>query len=164
MSQSVSENFINSKALRSLEPEPSAPLSGSFLLAPRASALWTGRVLSALAMMFLGFDASLKLLKLAPAVEATTKLGYSENVIVGLGVVQLICLVVYVFPRTAVLGAVLWTGYLGGAVATHIRVGSPLFSHVLFPVYIGALLWVGLWLRDPRLRALFQPYNKLASR
>ena len=71
-----------------------------------------------------------------------------------LGIVQLVCLAFYLVPRTAVLGAVLWTGYLGGAVATHVRIGHPLFSHVLFPVYVAVLLWVGLWLRDERLRTV----------
>jgi len=69
-------------------------------------------------------------------------------------VIELVCLALYLVPRTAVLGAVLWTGYLGGAVATHVRIGSPLFSHVLFPLYVAALLWVGLWLRDRSLQAL----------
>ena len=72
----------------------------------------------------------------------------------GLGVVQLACLAVYLVPRLSVMGAILWTGYLGGAVATHVRVGNPLFTHTLFPVYIATLLWLGLWLRDERLRAV----------
>jgi hypothetical protein len=93
-------------------------------------------------------------LRLLPAVEATTQLGYPQSVIVPLGLVQLACLIVYLIPRTSVLGAVLWTGYLGGAVATHVRVGSPLFSHTLFPIYIAVLLWGRLWLRDRRVRAL----------
>jgi DoxX-like family len=118
--------------------------------------LWLGRTLTAIAVLFLLFDASLKLLNLAPAVEATKQLGYPASVVVPLGIVQVICLVAYLTPRTSVLGAVLWTGYLGGAVATHVRLLNPLFSHVLFPVYIAALLWGGLWLRDGRVRALFR--------
>ena len=86
--------------------------------------------------------------------QGTVQLGYPESVVFGLGVVQLVCLVVYLVPRTAVLGAVLWTGYLGGAIATHVRLGNPLFSHVLFPVYVAAMLWLGLWLRDAQLRAV----------
>lgn len=117
-------------------------------------ALWAGRVLSGLAVLFLLFDAGIKLLESPEAVQGTIQLGYPENVVFGLGVVQAVCLLVYLVPRTSVLGAVLWTGYLGGAVATHVRVGDPLFSHVLFPVYVAAFLWVGLWLRDERLRAV----------
>jgi hypothetical protein len=117
-------------------------------------ALWSGRILSGVAVLFLLFDATMKVLRLPVAVQGTKQLGYPENVVLWLGVLQLVCLVVYLVPRTSVLGAVLWTGYLGGAVATHVRVGDPLFSHVLFPVYVAALLWAGLWLRDARLRAV----------
>jgi hypothetical protein len=115
---------------------------------------WAGRIMSAAAALFLLFDATVKVLQLPLAVEATAQLGYPASVIFGLGLLQLACLVVYLVPRTSVLGAVLWTGYLGGAVATHVRVGNPLFSNVLFPIYIAALLWGGLWLRDERLRAV----------
>jgi hypothetical protein len=127
--------------------------------APGASAvsqqaLWAGRVLSGLVALFLAFDAALKLLRLPMAVEGTTQLGYPASVIFTLGVIQAVCWVLYVLPRTAVLGAVLWTGYLGGAIATHVRLENPLFSHVLFPVYVALFLWGGLWLRDTRLRAV----------
>jgi DoxX-like family len=121
---------------------------------PSMKALWAGRILSGLAVLFLLFDATIKVLELPVAVEGTTQLGYPATVLFGLGIVQLACLVVYLVPRTSVLGAVLWTGYLGGAVATHVRIGHPLFSHTLFPIYVAALLWGGLWLRDARLRAL----------
>jgi hypothetical protein len=117
-------------------------------------ALWTGRILSGFAILFMLFDATIKLLELPVAVHGTTQLGYPESVVFGLGVVQLVCLAVYLLPRTSVLGAVLWTGYLGGAVATHVRLGNPLFSHILFPLYVAAFLWLGLWLRDERLRAV----------
>src|SRR5436190_21855066 len=117
--------------------------------------LWSGRALSALAVLFLLFDATIKLLQLPVAVEGTKKVGYPGNVVFILGAIQLVCLIVYLVPRTAVLGAILWTGYLGGAVATHVRVGNPLFSHVLFPIYVAAIIWGGLWLREPHLRALF---------
>ena len=95
----------------------------------------------------------MKLFKPAPVVEATVKLGYPESVIVGLGMVLTLSTVLYMIPRTAILGAVLLTGYLGGAVATHVRVGNGWFE-VLFPVIIGILVWAGLWLRDSRLRNL----------
>ena len=117
--------------------------------------LWTGRVLSTLAVAFLVFDAVIKVAKLALAVEGTTQLGYPERAVAGIGIIELLCLAIYVIPRSAVLGAVLLTGYLGGAVATHVRVGSPLFSHILFPIYVGLMIWGGLYLRDERLRALF---------
>jgi hypothetical protein len=121
---------------------------------PSRKAIWAGRVLSGLAVLFLLFDASIKLLQLPVAVEGTSQLGYPESVILGLGLVQLACLIAYLIPRTSVLGAILWTGYLGGAVATHVRVENPLFSHILFPLYVAALLWGGLWLRDRRVRSL----------
>ena len=119
-------------------------------------ALWTGRLLSGLAVLFLTFDAAVKVLKLGPAIEATTQLGYPESVIVTLGLIEIGGLILYLIPRTSVLGVVLWTGYLGGAVASHVRVGNPLFSHALFPIYIAALLWIGLGLRDRRVRGLLR--------
>ena len=115
--------------------------------------LWIGRIISALAVLFLIFDGVIKVLKLAPAVEATTQLGYPERLIITIGILELACLAVYVFPRTAVLGAILLTGYLGGAIATNLRAGAPTFN-VVFPTIIGALIWGGLFLRDARLRAL----------
>jgi hypothetical protein len=116
--------------------------------------LWAGRILSGLAVLFLLFDGILKLFKPAVVTEAMVQLGYPASLAVGIGVLLLCCVVVYAIPRTAVLGAILLTGYLGGAVATHLRVGDPLFSHVLFPTYVGLLLWGGLYLRDARVRAL----------
>ena len=116
--------------------------------------LWTGRVLSGLAVLFLLFDTLIKVLKLAPAVEGTTALGYPASVVRGIGIIELVCLVLYVIPRTSVLGAILLTGYLGGAIATHVRVGSPLLTHTLFPIYVALLIWGGRFLRDDRLRTL----------
>jgi len=123
--------------------------------------LWTGRILSGLPALFLLVDSIGKFLKPAAVVEGTTKLGYQESIILPLGIVLLVCTALYLVPRTAVLGAALLTGYLGGAVATHVRVGDPLFSHTLFPVYLGIMLWAGLYLRDVRLRALV-PLRKQA--
>jgi hypothetical protein len=117
---------------------------------------WTGRVLSGVAVLFLAMDATMKVLQVPAAVEGTMKLGYPAGVLLPLGIVQLACLAAYLIPRTHALGAILWTGYLGGAVATHVRVGDPLFSHILFPVYVAALLWGGLCLRDARLRAIIK--------
>jgi hypothetical protein len=116
--------------------------------------IWTGRIISILPALFLIMDGVMKLLKPDFVVKATVQLGYPEDVIQGLGVVVLICVILYLVPNTAVLGAVLLTGYLGGAVATHVRVGDPMFSHTLFPVYFAILLWGGLYLRCERVRAL----------
>jgi hypothetical protein len=113
-----------------------------------------GRVCGALAALLLLADSAGKLLAVDPVVKGTTELGYPESLVRVLGVLQLGCVAVYLFPRTAVLGAILLTGYLGGAVATHVRIGNPLASHVLFPVYVALLVWGGLFLRDARLRAL----------
>jgi len=113
--------------------------------------IWAGRVISALVAVFLLFDAIVKVVKLAPAVEGTAQLGYPVGVVVPLGLVLLTCTAVYVIPRTSVLGAILLTGYLGGATATQVRLEDPWF---LFPVGFGVLVWGGLFLRDDRLRAL----------
>jgi hypothetical protein len=115
--------------------------------------LWAGRIMSVLPALFLFLDGIMKLVKPVVVVEATVQLGYPESVILGLGIVLLTCTVLYLIPRTAVLGTILLTGYLGGAVATHVRVGNPLFS-IIFPVIIGAMLWGGLYLRDEQLRSL----------
>lgn len=114
----------------------------------------TGRILSGLAVAFLLFDASIKLAKIAPAIKGTVELGYSPNVVFPLGVLLLICTLLYAIPHTSVLGAILLTGYLGGAVASQVRVGHPLLGFVLFPVYVGIIVWMGLYLRDVRLREL----------
>lgn len=116
--------------------------------------LWAGRLISALAILFLLFDSTGKLLQPAPVVEGTVQLGYPASAILGIGIVELACLALYVIPRTSIFGAILLTGFLGGAVATHVRIGNPLFSHILFPVYIAVLLWGGLVLLDGRLRTL----------
>jgi hypothetical protein len=134
-------------------------LSASPELDRSRATIWTGRVLTTLATLFLLFDAIGKLLRPAAVVEGTTQLGYPAAVILPLGIIQLFCLAAYLIPRTAVFGAILWTGYLGGAVATHVRIGNPLFTHVLFPVYVAALIWGALWFRDARVRALI-PISK----
>jgi hypothetical protein len=122
--------------------------------APAAkTTIWIGRILSTLAVLFLIFDSMIKVLNTAPAVEATTQLGYAANLVVGIGVLELACLMIYLIPRVAVLGAILLTGYLGGAIATQVRAGAPLFS-IIFPIIGGALVWGGLYLREDRLRAL----------
>jgi len=116
--------------------------------------LWAGRIISALPILFLLMDGVMKLVRPVVVVETTVKLGYPAAVILPLGIVLLVCTILYAVPRTSVLGAILLTGYLGGAVASHVRVGDPLLTHVLFPVYLAVLIWGGLWLRDERLRSL----------
>ena len=116
-------------------------------------ALWGGRIMSWLPALFLLMDGVMKLFKPAIVVEATIKLGYPENVIVPLGLVLTLSTILYLIPRTAVLGAILLTGYLGGAVATHVRVSAGLFS-IAFAIIFGILVWGGLYLRDLRLRRL----------
>ncbi len=115
---------------------------------------WPGRVLSGIPVAFLAFDAAIKLAHPAFVTEASIKAGVPPELSVGLGVLLAACLALYLIPRTAPLGAVLLTGYLGGAVLTHLRIGDPLISHTLFPIYVGALLWAGLYLRDDRVRRL----------
>ena len=119
--------------------------------------LIAGHVLSGLVILFLLFDAGLKLVSPETAIKySPPDLGWPLDVptMTMLGTLLLIPTLLYIWPRTAILGAILITGYLGGAIATHVRIGSPLFSHCLFGVYLGLMLWGGLWLRDPRLRAL----------
>jgi len=113
-----------------------------------------GYILTALVALFLAFDTTLKVLGLPAAVQGTMNLGYPAQSVIWIGTIQLICLVLYLVPRTTVLGAVLLTGYLGGAVASQVRVEAPLFSHVLFPIYTAALMWGGVYLRETRLRAV----------
>lgn len=115
--------------------------------------LWTGRILSGLVTAFFILDGAMKLAKPAVVVQATVQLGYPVSTIVGIGITLLAFTVLYVIPRTAVLGAVLLTAYLGGAVASNVRAATPLFNTV-FPIVFGALVWSGLWLRDTRLRTL----------
>jgi hypothetical protein len=121
----------------------------------RDRTIWVGWAMSGLAVAFLLMDSTMKLMALPIVLETSGPLGFpGADMARGLGTVLLVCTLLYVAPRTAVLGAILLTGYLGGAVATQVRVGSPLFTHVLFGVYLGVLIWGGLYLRDARLRAL----------
>jgi hypothetical protein len=122
-----------------------------------SKALWVGRVLSGLVIVFLLMDASMKLLAVDAVLQASTDLGFEStvNLARGLGLLLLICTLLYAFPKTNLLGAVLLTGYLGGAIAIHLRLQSPLFSHLFFGGYLGIMLWIGLLLRKPQLRILF---------
>jgi hypothetical protein len=119
--------------------------------------LWTGRVLSGLAVLFLLFDSITKLMNVGPVAQAFAQLGYPVRLIPVIGTILLVCVIVYVIPRTTILGAILITGYLGGAIASNLRIGAPLFSNALFPLYVAALVWGGVYLRDHRARALIAP-------
>lgn len=123
------------------------------------TALWTGRILSGLVVLFLLFDGAIKLIPLDIVIETSRQLGVPTNLAMTLGVLTLVGALLYAYPRTSVLGAILLTGYLGGAIYVHVRAGSPLFSHTLFGVYLGILLWGGLWLRDERVR-LILPWRR----
>ena len=112
--------------------------------------LWTGRILSALPVLLLLFSAVMKLMKPAPVLQEFARLGYPESVVVGIGILELFCTLVYAIPRSSILGAILLTGYLGGATATHVRIGDPFYM----PIIMGVVIWAGLFLRDDRLRAL----------
>jgi hypothetical protein len=120
---------------------------------------WIGFSLSGLVILFLLLDAAMKLVPLDVVTEASAQLGLPAHLARPLGVILLVCTLLYAVPRTSVLGAILLTAYLGGAVATHLRIGSPLFTHTLFGVYLGLAIWGGLYLRDPRLRALI-PFSR----
>jgi DoxX-like family len=118
-----------------------------------ATRVWAGNIVSGLGVLFMLMDGAMHLMAPAPVVVAFHQLGFPLSLAVPLGIVELLCVAVYVFPRTSVLGAVLLTGYLGGAVASHVRVGDPVFP-VVFPILIGILFWGGLYLRDDRLCTL----------
>lgn len=132
-------------------------ISNTVLRRPSFSAsamiLWGGRILRALVILFFLFDCTVKLLQMPFAIEATVQLGYSGKILFTLGLIQLTCLVFYAIPRTAILGAILLTGYLGGAVATHVRAETEIFS-IIFPILLGLMAWGGLFLNEERLRAL----------
>ena len=131
-----------------------ATLAVPHVPAPTTRARWSGRILSALPVLFLLLDGAMKLANIPQVIEASEKAGIPGHLLPLIGVVLLCCVALYVFPRTAPIGAVLLTGYLGGAVLTHVRIGDPLFTHVLAPIYVAVFLWGGLYLRDERVRQL----------
>jgi DoxX-like family len=124
--------------------------------APSKSRLLTGRILTTLTVLFLIMDIVFKFIRPIPpqVLQSMNQLGIQTGLLTTIGILLLACTVLYVIPATSVLGAVLLTGYLGGAISVHVRVGNPLFGYVLFPVYVGAFMWAGLYLREPRLLAL----------
>ena len=113
--------------------------------------LWAGRIISGWMVLFLLFDGGVKVMRVPDAVDATVRLGYPARLLLAIGIVELTCAILYVIPRTSILGAILLTGYLGGATATQVRLEDPWF---FFPIVIGVLVWLGLYLRDERLREL----------
>jgi len=117
-------------------------------------ALWLGRILSGLVIVFLLFDGAIKLVPWPVVTETMDRIGYgsSETLARSLGIITIVCTILYAIPPTSILGAILLTGYLGGAMASHLRIGSPLFSHMLFGFYLGLMVWGGLWLRDRSVR------------
>ncbi len=117
--------------------------------------LWISRIMSGLVILFMLADSIFKFIQPAEVVDGTVALGYGAHHIGVIGTLGLVSILLYAWPRTAVLGAILLTGYFGGAIATHLRLDNPLFSHILFPVYLGILAWGGLWLRDERVRRMF---------
>lgn len=129
------------------------PLPARAIVSP--ASVWTGRGITAVISILLAMDAGLKVFMLGPALEGTAQLGYPAHIVLPLGLFEAASLVLYLVPRTSIFGAVLWTGYLGGAVATHVRLDNPLFTHTLSPIYVAIMLWGGLWLRDRRLRDVF---------
>jgi len=122
---------------------------------PSRGQFWIGWIITGLISAFMLLDAAMKFARPAPVMEAFGRSGWPVGLSVPLGAILLSCTVLYLIPRTSVLGAIVLTGYLGGAVATNMRLQNPLFSNTLFPVYFGVLTWVGVWLREPRLRAVF---------
>ena len=142
-------------------PVIARPAGPSPVTAPPGSisrrAKLAGRGVTGIISVLLAMDAGIKVFLLGPAVEGTAQLGFPAEIVLPLGLIQVLSLLLYLIPRTSILGAVLWTGYLGGAVATHVRLDNPLFTHTLSPIYVAILLWGGLWLRDRRMRNIFTP-------
>lgn len=139
-----------------LDPTTTLSISHDSTPSPGRSRLWIGRILSGLSMLFLTWDGVMKLVQPPVVVKASAQLGFTAHAVFVLGLLLLAFVALYLVPRTAVLGAVLLTGFLGGAVAVNVRLGNPLFSHTLFPIYVATLFWGGLYLRDRRLSQLLR--------
>jgi len=142
----VSATILDSASRRAARADAQSP-----------AARWAGRILTAIVVLFMALDAGMKLVGAKAAVDGTVQLGWQPHHLPIIGTIAAVLLVLYVIPRTAPLGAILWTGYFGGAVATQLRVDNPLFGYILAPVYFATLLWLALYLRDPRVRALLRP-------
>jgi DoxX-like family len=133
------------EAIFDVRPPATAPVS--------RRARWAGRILTAVPALFLVFDAAMKLARVQPVVDAFARMGMPDRLAPAIGALELVCVAIYLTPAIATIGAVLLSAYLGGAIASHVRIEDPLLSHTLFPIYIAAFLWAGLYLRDPRVRA-----------
>jgi len=127
--------------------------SASTVRSSRRSVI-AGRIMTGIITLLLTLDVGAKLVRAQAVVDGSAKLGFTPDQMFVVGVIGAVCLVLYLIPRTAPIGALLWTGYFGGAIVTHLRVGDPLLTHILFPIYVSALIWGGLYLRDPRVRAV----------
>ena len=132
----------------------SIPFSTARTSGKVARSVIAGRVLSGIVVALLALDATVKVVMVKAVVDGSAQLGYPPSTMPAIGITLLACVLLYAIPRTSVFGALLLTGYLGGAIATHVRVQDPLFSHILFPTYVAAIAWGGLYLRNPKLRAL----------
>ena len=128
--------------------------SSASTVRPSRRSVIAGRIMTGIIALLLTLDVSAKLVRAQAVVDGSAKLGFTPDQMFVVGVIGAVCLVLYLIPRTAPIGALLWTGYFGGAIVTHLRVGDPLLTHILFPIYVSALIWGGLYLRDPRIRAV----------
>ncbi len=124
---------------------------------PSKARLWTGRVLYGIIAVLLGLDVAMKLAMVPQAIQGSASLGFTPQHVFIIGCIGLVCLIVYLIPRTRILGAVLWTAYFGGTVVTHLRAGNPLFTHILFGVYLSTAMWISLYLFDSRVRTIIAP-------
>jgi heme/copper-type cytochrome/quinol oxidase subunit 1 len=144
---------MSATLLRSATYAPVRSSSASTVRPSRRSVI-VGRIMTGIIALLLTLDVCAKLVRAQAVVDGSAKLGFTPDQMFVVGVIGAVCLVLYLIPRTAPIGALLWTGYFGGAIVTHLRVGDPLLTHILFPIYVSALLWGGLYLRDPRVRAV----------
>lgn len=145
---------MSATLLRPTSYEPARSTTSSRPSVPSRRSVIAGRVLTGIVALLLTLDAGVKLVGAKAAVEGSAQLGFTPQQVFVIGIIAVVCLVLYLIPRTAPIGAVLWTGYFGGAIVTHFRLGNPLFTHVLFPIYVSILIWGSLYLRDPRVRAV----------
>ena len=145
---------MSATLLRPTSYEPARSSTTSRTSLPSRRSVIAGRVLTGIVALLLTLDAGIKLVGAKAAVEGSAQLGFTPQQVFVIGIIAVVCLVLYLIPRTAPIGAVLWTGYFGGALVTHFRLGNPLFTHILPPIYVSILIWGSLYLRDPRVRAV----------
>jgi len=145
---------MSATLLRPTSYEPARSSTTSRTSLPSRRSVIAGRVLTGIVALLLTLDAGIKLVGAKAAVEGSAQLGFTPQQVFAIGIIAAVCLVLYLIPRTAPIGAVLWTGYFGGALVTHFRLGNPLFTHILPPIYVSILIWGSLYLRDARVRAV----------